>query len=358
MFKPKFNITPAITQDLMAIEAARQVVMALPMDLTMLQSLYASAKLCSTHYSTKIEGNRLTQAEVVKVLSGERFPGRERDESEVRNYYRAMDEVERLANNTGPVTEHDIRRIHSLAYAGAPSETPYRDGQNVIRDGNTGKIVYMPPEAKDVPGLMASMVEWLNGMLQTNNLPVPLVSALAHYQFATIHPYYDGNGRTARLVTTLILHKYGYGMKGIYSLEEYYAQNLTGYYGALQVGESHNYYMGRVDADVTPFLAYFCRGMATAFEAVRAQARQASERNAVDESSLLFSLAPRERHLLTLFQQQGTATTADIARHLGLSSGSVRALCRTWVTSGLFAYHDPSKKNRSYRMGEAYRDLH
>ena len=54
----------------------------------------------------------------------------------------------------------------------------------------------------------------------------PVVVALAHYQFATIHPYFDGNGRTARLLTTLILHRSGYGLNGIYSLEEYYAQNL------------------------------------------------------------------------------------------------------------------------------------
>ncbi len=82
-------------------------------------------------------------------------------------------------------------------------------------------------------------------------MPVPVIAALAHYQFATIHPYYDGNGRTARLLTTLILHKAGYGLKGIYSLEEYYSRNFDGYYYALAVGGSHNYYMGREKADVS-----------------------------------------------------------------------------------------------------------
>jgi Fic family protein len=83
---------------------------------------------------------------------------------------------------------------------------------------------------------------------------VPLIAALAHYQFATIHPYYDGNGRTARLLANLILHKAGYGLKGIYSLDEYYARQLTGYYEALTVGPSHNYHLGRAEADVTGFL--------------------------------------------------------------------------------------------------------
>lgn len=65
-------------------------------------------------------------------------------------------------------------------------------------------------------------------------------------QFATIHPYFDGNGRTARLLTTLLLHRAGYGLKGIYSLEKYYTRDLEAYHAALTVGPSHNYYMGRV----------------------------------------------------------------------------------------------------------------
>ena len=81
-----------------------------------------------------------------------------------------------------------------------------------------------------------------------------------------IHPYYDGNGRTARLLTTLILHLGGYDLKGLYSLEEYYARNLGAYYEAISIGESHNYYMGRAEADVTKWIEYFVEGMAVAFE--------------------------------------------------------------------------------------------
>lgn len=264
----------------MAIEAARQSILDLPMDLAMLRSLHESAKLLSTHYSTQIEGNRLTQAEVEEVISGGRFPGRERDESEVKNYYKAMEEVERLAQTSTPLSEEIIQRIHGLAFKGKATPTDYRDGQNVIRDSKSGRMVYMPPEAKDVPVFMEELVDWINISLDENEVPAPLIAGLAHYQFATIHPYYDGNGRTARLLTTLILHSSGYGLKGIYSLEEYYARDLSSYYNALEIGESHNYYMGRAEADVTKFIEYFCHGMADAFTSVRAQAMQASTRGA------------------------------------------------------------------------------
>ena len=78
---------------------------------------------------------------------------------------------------------------------------------------------------------MADLVTFVNNAITNSTLPVPIIAGLAHYQFATIHPYVDGNGRSARLLTTLILHRAGYGLDGIYSLDEHYAKNLrAGYY--------------------------------------------------------------------------------------------------------------------------------
>ena len=341
----------------MSIEADRQAISDLPIDVEMLVSLRETARLTATHYSTQIEGNRLTQTQVQETLAGARLPGRERDTAEVRNYYRAIEEVERLAQRPGPIPEEDIRRLHGLVMQGRPTPTPYRDGQNVIRDSVSGSIVYLPPEAGDVPALMADLVAWTGREMEADSLPAPIIAALAHCQFATIHPYYDGNGRTARLLTTLILHRAGYGLKGIYSLEEYYAQNLTAYYEALAVGPSHNYYFGRADAEMTGFVAYFCAGMAEAFAAVRTQAAKAARRGAQDRSPLLRQLDPRQRRLLALFRRQGTATTGEIAAHLALSPRTVVTLCREWIASGFLALRDPSRKNRSYQLGIAYERL-
>ena len=216
MYAPNFQITAAITKALMSAEADRQAIIEMPIDVEMLGSLRETARLTATHYSTQIEGNRLTQTQVQETLAGARFPGRERDTTEVRNYYWAIEEVELLAQRSGPITEVDICRIHGLVLDGRPSPTPYRDGQNVISDSLSGGIVYMPPEAKDVSALMADLITWINDELERGDLPAPIVAALAHYQYATVHPYYDGNGRTARLLTTLILHRAGYGLKGIY----------------------------------------------------------------------------------------------------------------------------------------------
>lgn len=354
MFAPVFHLTPAIAKSLMAIEAARTAIDVLPIDVPMLAILRQTARLLATHLSTRIEGNRLTQAEVQDALTGAHFPGRERDEAEVRNYYRALEAIDALAAAPGRINETDLKRIHGLVMTGRRNPTRYRDGQNVIRDARSGGIIYLPPEAADVPALMRQLFAWINREMQQDHLPAPVIAALAHYQYATIHPYYDGNGRTARLLTNLILHKSGYGLKGIYSLEEYYAQDLQGYYAALATGPSHNYYFGRVEADVTGFVLYFCAGMASAFANVRARATEASQRQTPGVAALLRHLDPRQRRLLELFRDKGSVTAGEIAGFLNLGHRTVVALCRTWVEAGFLCASDPSRKNRAYRLAERY----
>jgi Fic family protein len=80
MFKSNFQITPKITSALMQIEACRQAIDELPIDATVLRHLRETAALMTTHFSTQIEGNRLTLPEVRAAIQGERMPGRERDE--------------------------------------------------------------------------------------------------------------------------------------------------------------------------------------------------------------------------------------------------------------------------------------
>ena len=339
----------------MQIEACRQAIDDLPIDATVLRHLRETAALATTHYSTFIEGNRLTLPEVREAIKGARFPGRERDETEVRNHFRALESMEALAERGGAVSEQAIRRLHGLLMTGRNKASPYRVLQNVIRESASRSIVYLPPEARDVPELMKDLVAWINGELDGGELPAPIVAALAHYQLATIHPWLDGNGRTARLVASLIVRKAGYGLKGIYSLDEYYAQSLGGYYSALTVG-THNYYDGRAEGDVTRFVEYFCVGMAEAFAKVRAAASRARDSGS-ERSASLRALNPRQRRVLGLFRTQASVTAGEFAKVLKISPRTVLQICREWVASGFLEYESAARKSRSYRLGTRYRDL-
>jgi Fic family protein len=354
-FVPTFTITPAMANSLMRIEAVKQAIRTLPITSRVLASLRETARLFSTHYSTMIEGNRLTREQVAQVIEGaQHFPGRERDEKEVKGYYAALDEVERIAKIREKVSEVIVRKVHALVMAGGKTRvkpTAWRDGQNVIRDAHSNGIVYMPPAAKDVPGLMEQLVSWIN---VEDELPVPIKAAIAHYQFATIHPYYDGNGRTARLLTTLVLYLGTYDLKGLYALEEYYARDLKAYYEALTVGPSHNYYLGRAEADITRWIAYFIEGMASSFENVRNQAVREAHKGGKDRSKLLRNLDSRQRRALTLFEASREITAREVAALFGFKPRNAALLCQRWVEQGFLETADPAKKSRRYKLSDTY----
>jgi len=357
-FNPFYHITPQIAADLVKIESVKEKVMHLPLNAKVLLSLRESARLYTTHYSTMIEGNRLSPEEIKQVVENDQhFPGRERDEGEVKTYYKALAQVEKWADEEKKITENLIKLLHAFAMAHGTTPkkgTPYRDGQNVIKDGKTKKIVYLPPESNDVPELMHAFVDWL----ETNNqLPCPLRAAISHYQFATIHPYYDGNGRTARLLTTFILHRDGYDLKGIYSLEEYYARNLQDYYNAISIGTSHNYYMGRAEADITPWIEYFMNGMLEAFENVLKKMQEIKITGLQDHEQILRSLDPKQRKTLELFRKFEQVTASQIATLFNFKPRTGSHLCAEWVKNGFLEIINFSKKGRKYTLSKKYHKL-
>ena len=357
-FNPVYTITSAIAKHLMRIEAAKEKAGLLPVNPTVLASLRETAKLYTTHYSTMIEGNQLKPEEIKKVIQLEgHFPGREREEHEVKGYYAALAQLEQYAAQHHPVTEKVIQTLHALVMSDGRTRikpTPYRDGQNVIKNGGTGTIVYMPPEFKDVPNLMRNLVYWIK---ENTELPYPIVAAIAHYQFATIHPYYDGNGRTSRLLTTLILHLNGYDLKGLYSLEEYYAKNLLGYYRAISVGPSHNYYLGRAKSDITNWIEYFTEGMAYAFEKVVTQMIASNEKGEKDLSKLMRTLDPKQRKALELFREYDIVTSKQIGNLFGFQPRTNAALCKKWVETGFLEIADQSFKSRKYNLAQNLKQL-
>jgi Fic family protein len=356
-WQPRYTLTPAMARHLMEIEAARAVVEQIPLPPAVQSELRNRARLRSTHYSTRIEGNRLTLAEAERVLASRKVSlhGRERDIDEVRSYWKALLRVEEWAARGTELTEELIRRIHALV-EGRPRPSRYRDGQNTIRDSETGALVYLPPEARDVPALMAGLVAWIREA-EEERIPPPLIAGLAHYQFVTIHPYYDGNGRTARLLATFLLQRDGYGLSGLFSLEEEHARDLTSYYDSLAVHPHHNYYEGRDSADLTSWLGYFLAVLATAFTTTREEIVRINRAGFNDEPEALRRLDARARAALTLFARQDRITAPEVARLLGLSDRTARLLLQKWTEEGWLVVANPSRRGRVYELSARYRQL-
>jgi Fic family protein len=358
-WQPRYTFTPAIVRALMEVEAARAAVEQIPVPAPVEEELRRRARLRSTHYSTRIEGNRLTLAEAEQVIAGTRarFFGRERDVGEVRNYWSALLRVEEWAARGAPLTEELIQRLHGMVERGPRARpSPYREGQNVIRDSETGAIVYLPPEAKDVPDLMAGLVEWVR-RAEAEAVPVPVLAGLAHYQFVTIHPYYDGNGRTGRLLATFLLHRGGYGLHGFFSLEEHHARDLAAYYRSLALHPHHNYYEGRATADLTLWLEYFLQTLAAVFTAAREETARAAAAGIPAEPEALRRLDARARMVLGLFSRTDRITARDVAGVLGLSDRMARVLLQEWVKDGWLEVAEPSRRARAYSLLAIYRQF-
>ncbi len=213
--------------------------------------------------------------------------------------------------------------------------------------------MYLPPESGDVPVLMRELVEWIHAA--ENEQPVPVIAGLAHYQFVTIHPFFDGNGRTARALATWLLYRGGYDLGKFYALEEFYFQDLDGYYNALVTHPHHNYYEGRNEADITPWLAYFVKSMTVVFEMVAREVREkALQRDEISEA-LLRKLDRRARMVLGLFARQESISANEVANILGLSPRQVRDLLTDWVNAGWLLVNDASRKSRAYSLSADYR---
>lgn len=357
VWQPRWSYNDRIVQALTEIARASAAVEQHAWSPVIEEEIRFRARLRSTHYSTRIEGNRLTLAEAEQVVRGRRvqFAGRQRDVREVDHYWHALIHVEEWARARSPLSEELIRKLHAIVEKG-PRRKPstYRTEQNVIRDSGSGRIVYLPPEAKDVPRLMAELVEWVR-QAELTEVPTPIIAGLAHYQFVTIHPFMDGNGRTARLLATLILHRGGLGLRGFYSLEEYHARDIETYYDQLNTHDHHNYYEGREHVDLTPWVEYFTGAVARAFSLAGEEAIRALTRRVPAEPDPVRELDARARRVLALFAKRDSITAADVQKILPVSDRAVRNHLAQWVEAGFLVVQDPSNRGRRYGLSEVYR---
>ena len=209
--------------------------------------LRKNSKKKSSYASNKIEGNPLTEQQADEVIERDEHKHFLKPEQEIRNYFLALNLLEEKLRKKEVFSKKMILEVQAMVEKGASKEKiglrgPMPPGMLfAVYDAETGAPDYIPPEYSDVPGLLDELVNYVN---ITDDHPL-IIAAVVHYQLVTIHPFEDGNGRTARLMSGYILDFYGYGFNGIGSLEEYFAYAPDEYYEALQMGLPVLYYSGR-----------------------------------------------------------------------------------------------------------------
>lgn len=215
--------------------------------------------------STSMEGVAVTVDEVRRILAGDRPRSvSAQDAGLVEGYRDAMNFVLRRADDPHFQWQSElVLGIHYRVMAGDYSHGAgrVRTGQNRLVDAAAQRAVYLPPPPESVPTLLAELAEWAQSPVE---IPVPVVAALVHVRLAGIHPFSDGNGRTARILSSLAMHRGGFKGPEFTSLEEWWGRHREGYYAAfISLGSEWD-----PDTDVTAFVEAHVRAQALQVEAL------------------------------------------------------------------------------------------
>jgi len=307
MFKPKFTITNRINNFLLEIERTRGFLEAAKLKETWVREMQSEALVLEAHHSTHIEGTQLTLSQARKILGDRSIKGvREDDRQELLNYKKAMGFVAEYLGKRSEITEDLIKEIHRILVKNVRGGTlepgKYRKIQNYVVNSLTRKIIYTPPPAFQVPKLMKVFVSWLN---KKQDISPVLVSGIAQYQFVDIHPFLDGNGRTARLLSTLILYQNGYDFKRLFSISEYYDKNRHAYYKAIQSVRKNN-------LDMTYWLEYFTEGLKNQLIEIKIKGELAIKKEVIIEKAKRFNLNKRQQEILLYLIEEKRASVEKI----------------------------------------------
>jgi Fic family protein len=323
MYSPNFKITNNLLTYISKIEAAKAIIENAPLVPAWEAKFRDDALTRTVHFGTKIEGNDLTHAQAEQIMRLDDIVdpkmiaekagiiARERDIQEIINYRSVMawiDQWESFVQKPLAISEDILKTLHKLTtqrlidpqYIGS-----FRDKQVVVRSAADGSVAFRPPLAVEIPFYVEEFFEWLNAE-ETQQLHPIFKAAITHYQLVYIHPFIEGNGRTARAMATLVLYAGGYDFKKFFSIEKYFDDDVERYYQALLSVQQQEHH------DMTYWLEYFCYGLAIEIDKVKQQVLKLSKDLKLKQNlGQQVALSERQLVLLELLHTQGHVTSQD-----------------------------------------------
>lgn len=284
-YQPVFKVSDQVRRHLQDIERLRSTITSGHILPSVEASVRHRASVESVHSSTSIEGNPLDINQVRAVISSDRIlTKQEYAEIEVYNYKQALDYINRRRSG-GDITLDDILKLHQIITDRLLDST--RSGKirrrPVYIEDEQHQIIYTAVDAPRVKNELIGLLNWIKDN-QFVLHPV-IIGAVIHFHLAAIHPFSDGNGRTARAATALYLALAHYDNDGTLALDTYYASDRPSYYAILRRLNGENYASSQ-QADLTPWLEYFAEGYLTSLRVLDAEIRLLSLATLTDKPAL------------------------------------------------------------------------
>jgi len=321
-FDPKYKITEKILNNLTAITAAREIIEQAHLVPKWEVKLRRQALLRNAHSSTAIEGNKLTLEQVEALAEGKDVVATIKDKQEALNYIEALEKIPALAEKR-KFKAADLLNIHRVITKDVMQNTAdsgvFRNRQvfvgKRIFDGTTFKEVveYMPPKTEEVPQLIQEFIEWVNLDKSWGLNPV-LLAGIVHYEIARIHPFIDGNGRTAKLLATTILYLSGFDHRKIFALDDYYDRDRQAYYAALKTAQTSN-------GDITKWLGYFTDGILYSVEEAKSAVLKVSSKRENRQPQI--ALTPKQMKIVEFINVNGKVANKDLQGLFKISAQAV-----------------------------------
>lgn len=321
MYAPRYSITNKILKNIGTIEAAKEVVENAPLVPSFEKQFQGDAIIRIVYHGTHIEGNDLTLIQTKKVLEGQEVYARPRDVQEVINYRNAIRLLDELGKTGDPYNVDMLTKIQATTVFRVVPEDKIgvlRKSQVVIKEEGTGNVIFTPPPFIEVPYLLDDFFEWLNSAESRDIHPV-LRAAIAHYILVAIHPFVEGNGRTARAFATLVLIREGYDIKRFFALEEHFDRDLASYYEAFFTVDKQS--PDIAERDLTKWIEYFTEVVGIELEKIKDKVKKLS----IDTRLKLkigkqIALTERQMRLVEFLSDQGSGMMKELKAVLPMIS--------------------------------------
>ena len=296
--------------------------------------------------SNKIEGTRTTFDDAISPIEQVKPEFRD-DWHEVQNYLAAINySIEKL--NELPISIRLIKEAHQILLSGvrgehkAPGEV--RKTQNWIGGSSLKDAFFIPPEPNMLPDLLTDIEKFLHN--EELEIPEIVKAGIVHYQFETIHPFLDGNGRTGRLLIILYLISTGLLNKPVLYISDFFERNRMSYYDSLA--------MVKKTDNMTQWLKFFLNGVVeTAKSSIKTFDKIIKLKNDVDNKiSKIGKKAVNGQRLIELLYSEPKVNSKTVSEKLGISVVSANGLLSTFVEIGILEEKTGFNRNRYYVFEE------
>ena len=347
----KINLTNQLLNYLIDIEKNKVILENTKVPVELSNKFRKNTRKRSSYASNAIEGNPLTYEQVENAIESKNRHFL-KPEQEVRNYYLALEFLSKELEKKTPYSTDLLLKVQKQIVLGESKDKIGLRGQMspgvlfAVYDNKTGRPEYIPPEYIDVPILLEELEDYINN---SDDHPI-IKAAILHYQLVTIHPFEDGNGRTARIMSNYLLSYYGFGFKEIGSLEEYFSYDLEEYYSSLQMGLPVLYYDGRNNPPHPEiWINYFIK----VFSLYSSKVTKIATESTIDNEKERFNrLSIKAKKLLEYLSKEKITVFSpiDIAGAFNVSNRTIINWCSELCENGYLKPNIVNKRIRTYTL--------